>query len=400
MQDLFTGKTWKFIFGFGIAFSLVTGPLSRVLLPQFQGTLVSSRDVQAVFFSVLGSLAVAALAYRVSVGVTWLVFGYLLSAFVTGYQGLTMATLQTLLWGVIILVILVEAWPKYKSYILFGLAVATTMHLVVAASQYFIEDYGWPHPAGLVWRDPFFLTYAAVHEVEGLTSQYSLLSAYLSVAMPLLWVRLGWPALVGPPIVIMALKHRSGMFAAAVAAFLSIEGWRRKCIAATLGLFLIGGVLVVRGSWTSHDSNGHFSVRAWSGDRMMLWTITAAKAAQHPWVGWGPGTFWLWRPTLVHERTKQGLTWLQAHNDFLQMFFETGFIGFFAVPLYIVTMWRRLRRVRPWPRDLRAAFAAVVAAAINAFVSFPMRIGVTGMLWIIALAALHGELGMEEVARK
>ena len=89
----------------------------------------------------------------------------------------------------------------------------------------------------------------------------------------------------------------------------------------------------------------------------MVWTVTLAKALQKPWLGWGPGTFYLWSPTFVHERTRTGLTFLQAHNDMLQTLFETGFAGFLAIPLYIVLMWRRLRRARPWP-GRRAASAA------------------------------------------
>ena len=187
------GSGWKLAIGVGTGFLLVSAPISRPLWPQFAGIVHSSRDVMAIWFAVGGSLAIGALAWRVSPAITWLVGAYVLSGIAYGFQGLSMMNLQSLLWGVGLLVVLTLAWPEHKGTILWALTVAVAVHVAISLSQYFVEDFGWPAPAGLVFRDPFFMTARVVHEVEGLASHYSLYAGLLAVAMPLLYLRIGWP---------------------------------------------------------------------------------------------------------------------------------------------------------------------------------------------------------------
>ncbi len=396
IRPWFTAHGWALALGIGIAFSLLTAPMSRLLLPQFTGLIFSSRDVMAVMFSAIGTVALGALAWRISPTITWLVLAYLLSAMRVGYQGLSMANLQTLLWGVALLVLIYEVWPTHKETILWAIGIATVVHLVVASSQYFVEDYGWPAPAGLVWRDPFFMVAKVVHEVEALTSHYSLLAAYLTMATPLLWIRFGWWTLPVVPVVILALKHRGSMFALSLGAlFLVPKGYRWRVGLLGGGLSIL--VVLIRGSF---KSNWGWSLSSWTGERIAVWTVTLAKSLQQPWLGWSPGAFFLWQPTFVDARTKVGLTFLQAHNEYLQLLFEVGFVGLSAVLVWVIWTAIRLSRAEPWTRGLRGTVAAVVAVAINAAFSFPFRIGVTGTIGIIALAAMHAELRQVEAARE
>ena len=390
------GKGWKFAIGAGTAFLLVSAPISRPLWPQFAGIVQSSRDVMAVWFALAGCLAIGALAWRVSPAVTWLVGAYAISGLAYGFQGLSMMNLQSLLWGAGILALLTYAWPEHKGIILWALTAALTVHVAVALSQYFVEDYGWSTPAGLVYRDPFFMTAKVVHEVEGLASHYSLLGGLLAVAMPLLYLRLGWVVWVATPAIILALQHRSSMLAAALAAFLMIPG-RRKWHAAWIGAALTGLVVAIRGAFS--DFAGP-SLTAWTSTRIDVWVITLAKAFQKPWLGWSPGSFYLWKPTFITRPAKTGLTFIQTHNEFLQLFFEVGLVGFAAVLIYFIHTGWRLKRARPWTRELRCAVASAAAFALIAFVSFPLRIGVTAFGALITLAALHGELLEIEDKRK
>jgi len=390
------GKGWKFAIGVGTAFLLVSAPISRPLWPQFAGIVQSSRDVMAVWFAVAGSFAIGALAWRVSPAVTWLVGAYAVSGLAYGFQGLSMMNLQSLLWGTALLALLTYAWPEHKRIILWALTAALAAHVAIATSQYFVEDYGWPTPAGLVYRDPFFMTAKVVHEVEGLASHYSLLGGLLAVAMPLLYLRLGWPVWVATPAIILALQHRSSMLAAALAAFLMIPG-RRKWHAAWIGAVLTSLVVAIRGAFS--DFAGP-SLTAWTSTRADVWVITLAKALQKPWLGWSPGSFYLWKPTFITPPAKTGLTFIQAHNEFLQLFFEVGVIGFAAVLIYFIHTGWRLKQARPWTRELRCAVASAAAFALIAFVSFPFRIGVTAVGALVTLAALHGELLEIEDKRK
>mgnify|MGYP001594940262 CR=1 FL=1 len=390
------GKGWKFAIGVGTAFLLVSAPISRPLWPQFAGIVQSSRDVMAVWFAVAGCLAIGALAWRVSPAITWLVGAYTLSGLAYGFQGLSMMNLQALLWGTGLLALLTYVWPEHKGMILWALTVALAAHITIALSQYFVEDYGWPAPAGLVYRDPFFMTAKVVHEVEGLASHYSLLGGLLAVAMPLVYLRVGWIVWIVVPLVSLVTQHRATMMAAALSVFLMIPG-RRKWHAGWIGLLLSGAVMYLRGAFS--DFAGP-SLTAWTSTRIDVWVIGFAKALQKPWLGWSPGAWYLWKPTFITPPAKTGLTFIQAHNEFLQLFFEVGIIGLLAVVIYVVHTGWRLRRARPWTLELRCAVASVAGLGFIAFVSFPFRIAVTAVGGIITLAALHGELLEIEDKRK
>jgi len=171
---------------------------------------------------------------------------------------------------------------------------------------------------------------------------------------------------------------------------------RRKWHAAWIGIGLSVLVVFIRGAFRDHWG---WSLTAWTSTRIDVWVITLAKALQKPWLGWSPGSFYLWKPTFISPPAKTGLTFIQTHNEFLQLLFEVGFIGFLAVLIYFVHTGMRLRRARPWTPELRCAFASLIAFCLIAFVSFPLRIAVTAVGAIITMAALHGELSIIERKR-
>ena len=375
---------WKFLIGFLVTFGLISGPFSRPLMPMFQWFLVSSRDVMLVWTMVLGFTVIGLMAWRLSPAYTWFLSANLVSALVYGFQGDTVPNLTMVALGTLIMIFLVDHWKTSSAYIYFGLLLAVCIHFMVAGMQLLVTDLGWAAPAGMVWRDPFYVTAQHVREIEGLASHYSLLAGLLAVALPLLIARYRYGWLLLPPTLIHVWfsQHRSS--AIALLALLILVP-RKYLVWALVGVLLfMGGVLYVRGAGRSWST--------WTGDRVMVWTVTTAKAMQRPIVGWGPGTFNLWRPTFVHEQTKQGLTWTQAHNEYLQTLFDTGILGVLAFPIFAGWLLRRLWLARPWTVGLKGALASVIALALIAFVSFPFRIGVTAVGGLITLAALHGEL--------
>ncbi|MFH2074216.1 MAG: O-antigen ligase family protein [Pseudomonadota bacterium] len=375
---------WKFTLGFLVAFGLISAPFSRPLLPMFSWFFVSSRDVMLVWTMILGFTVIGLMAWKLSPAYTWFLIANLVSAIVYGFQGDTVPNLTMVALGTMILVFLAQNWKSYHQYIYFGLLVGILTHFAIALMQMTISDLGWPAPAGLVWRDPFFVTAKAIYEAEGLASHYSLMAGLVIVALPLLIARYryGWLLLVPALAHVWYSQHRSSAIALVTLLFVV----PRKYIALALisVLLFMGGVLYVRGASRS--------IATWTGDRVMVWTVTTAKAMQRPFVGWGPGTFNRWRPTFIHETTKMGLTWTQAHNEYVQTLFDTGFLGFLSFPLFLGWMLRRLWKARPWTMGLRGAVASTVALMLICFVSFPFRIGVTAVGGLITLAALHGEL--------
>ena len=263
--------------------------------------------------------------------------------------------------------------------------------------QAFVTDIGIPAPAGLVFRDPFFAIARQVREVEGLATHYSLLIAVLVISLPLLVqaYRLGWTLILPTAYFIYFAGHRSGAMAMGSLLLLAPKRWRKWAV--VLVLVFASSIVYARGAFSSGFAE--WSPVAWTGDRITLWITTAAKASQKPWLGWGPGSFASWRPTFVHAETKAGLTWLQAHNEYLQTYFDVGLIGLAAFPVWVGHLTWSLRKARPWSPELRAAVAATLSLAWIAFGSFPFRIGITSVVAVVTLAALHGGLRLTDAVR-
>ena len=68
-------------------------------------------------------------------------------------------------------------------------------------------------------------------------------------------------------------------------------------------------------------------------------------ANQHPWSGWGIGVFKL----LYHAMSKLNtFPWQEAHNDYLQVLYETGYPGLILMLVYLGSLIRRLMRSGQW----------------------------------------------------
>jgi O-antigen ligase len=98
------------------------------------------------------------------------------------------------------------------------------------------------------------------------------------------------------------------------------------------------------------------------GNRLAILRDSIQMIRQRPLFGWGLGTF----PT-VYPRFRSFYTDLfvnQAHNDYLQMLVETGFVGFGAFLAFIVIACRYgLKRIRHW--QIRQADALTFAALLG-----------------------------------
>ncbi len=385
-----SGKGFSFLLGLLIALGLVSAPLGRFLLPMFQWFLLSARDVMLVWFILIAVSAVALLAWRITPGLSWLLMASLASAWLCGFRGDTLTNVWMLVGATSLLLLMVEGWTDHREHILFGLLVGVLANVAVAIMQAFVSDLGIPAPAGLVYRDPFFAAASHVREIEGFATHYSLLIAVLVISLPLIIqaYRFGWILLMPTTYFIWFAGHRSGAIALFALLLLAPIRWR-KLVVITVLIF-VAVIVYMRGSFSSGFTQ--WSLESWTGWRASVWVTTAAKATQKPWFGWGPGSFAAWMPTFFHEKARVGLTFLQAHNEYLQTYFDVGVVGLAGVPVWFGHLVWRLRKVRPWSPELRAAMASTLALAFIAFCSFPFRIGVTSFVAIVTMAALHGEL--------
>lgn len=102
----------------------------------------------------------------------------------------------------------------------------------------------------------------------------------------------------------------------------------------------VGSALAV---WIFRDTL--FSLAGRESDltgRERIWNIVLEKAAQHPAHGWGFASPWVpWDPAFDGWIIDHDMTVLQAHNMWVDVFFQLGIIGIVLVAgVYLAFVWR------------------------------------------------------------
>ena len=106
-----------------------------------------------------------------------------------------------------------------------------------------------------------------------------------------------------------------------------------------------------------------------SGDltnRLDIWKIVAATGAERPVAGWGWISYWApWVEPYDDLVVIKGVTYLQAHNAWLDVFLQLGIIGLVVIGLFVLTTI-----VRTWsfaldgPRDAALVPLALLVAIL------------------------------------
>ncbi len=82
-----------------------------------------------------------------------------------------------------------------------------------------------------------------------------------------------------------------------------------------------------------------------TGGRLVVWIESLKLSWQHPFVGYGIGTYKAIFPSLTKIKS---IPWMTAHNTWIQLIFETGYIFtsvLFGYSIYLIT---RLYKLKKW----------------------------------------------------
>ena len=143
--------------------------------------------------------------------------------------------------------------------------------------------------------------------------------------------------------------------------------WSRQLKWLLVIALLAGGLIVFGLRFQSYFAKGATSV----GARFDYWHVAARVAIDHPVFGTGPGTFQ--RPYAVMKRPESEMARL-AHNDYLEQFSDSGFIGGLAyaawLALLLGTLGRRIWSTGDWLEF--AIFAGVLAWFLQGFIEFSL----------------------------
>jgi O-antigen ligase len=130
---------------------------------------------------------------------------------------------------------------------------------------------------------------------------------------------------------------------------------------------IVGGLLVFGVRFHNYFARGATSV----GARFDYWQVAGKVATQHPAFGTGPGTFQ--RPYAFMKRPESEMARL-AHNDYLEQFSDSGFIGglsYFAwLGLLLWTIGRRTWENTDWFEF--AIFVGLLAWFMQGFIEFSL----------------------------
>jgi O-antigen ligase len=161
---------------------------------------------------------------------------------------------------------------------------------------------------------------------------------------------------------------------------------RRRAMVGTLALLLV--VSAAMGLWLS---SGRALDRF--GDvhdlRLRITRDTLRMIPQHPWLGWGAGTY----EAVYGEFRSYTSRFVvdHAHNDYLEALVETGIIGFSMVVAFVIILYRRAwqaLRSSSWSptRPRVAALVGCTGLLVHSFTDFNMHIPANAALFMVMAA--------------
>ncbi len=183
-------------------------------------------------------------------------------------------------------------------------------------------------------------------------------------------------------------------------------GSRRVAWSLAAALPILAGVLIAwigpgivtrqLATYATLENEASFRLRA------MIWKRMIQEMPRYLWVGSGLGTFEESFAPFVPPGTPK--RWDKAHNDYLQILWETGIVGGILVLvgllMFVRRYWWPAFRSRVHPFDiLRMGIAvSLLAIAIHSLVDFNLQIGSNGFLCALLaglMVALDREVGRE-----
>jgi hypothetical protein len=259
---------------------------------------------------------------------------------------------------------------------------------------------------GLTWPLQFAPGIDHHHPIAFL-GQHTKMGAYLAPIAALLCALEWWPfaAFVG----FVCLLTGSSFTVLALGVGMLVVVRHRIGLRCALGIILAGAIIL--GGvflWKPH-------MDAFAGNgRSAVWRETITCAKERPWFGFGPGGFG--QVFASHCESKQtgelNGHFQQAHNDFLQVLFDGGWIGvlFLSTVLfgifraYFYGWWQSRQCIvigvggwreshAPSP-DVRAAQGMLAALLANAVGNFPWQLSPHYILGLISSAILLHEAKM------
>lgn len=157
---------------------------------------------------------------------------------------------------------------------------------------------------------------------------------------------------------------------------------KRYFVLLMISLFALGAFYVLKFDMPG----GQFS------ERFKVWEYTySAGLKTHPFVGNGAGSFYKLGISTAQETSKELLGWFWAHNEFIQSFFEFGFIGLFIIGMYLRQVFKGFWKFRD-DRNLQLFFSSILVVIAVSFFHFPFHLGRLVGVCLFSMGMFQGRL--------
>lgn len=111
------------------------------------------------------------------------------------------------------------------------------------------------------------------------------------------------------------------------------------------------------------------------GSRFETWHLTLSYAMKkNIFLGSGLGSFASWEPLTTQLTQTEKLSWLWAHNEYLQTFFEGGLVLLSVIFIYLKGVFDDFKILSVDP-IIRFSFVSIISIAIISFFHFPFHLG-------------------------
>lgn len=159
-----------------------------------------------------------------------------------------------------------------------------------------------------------------------------------------------------------------------------------------LGAYLLANLLLE--GWLAGRLSSVFDPTHAGHDRFLIWKQALKMALDAPWLGIGLGTFWLFWPPYRHPADSSA--GFYVHNDYLQIWIETGLPGLLlllAIEISVLAILiRALRDSRATPEvkiEMAGLVGGLAAIAFHSFFDFDLYIQPILLAIGLMLARLH-----------
>lgn len=127
-------------------------------------------------------------------------------------------------------------------------------------------------------------------------------------------------------------------------------------------------------------------------ERFKVWhTATGVVLKENPLFGVGQGKFAKLQFATFEDKGTKAIGWRWAHNEFIQVFFESGLVGIAILILFLISQIRDFCRFY-WDKDLQILFAGFLCIAGVSFFNFPFHVGKFAMFFVFVMALYHGKV--------